>query len=117
MISLCTLIFQDYSINHGLKKEFLDPQFFLKCSSVGRASEPRRRGLWIKTCTAHLDRSREKARYMTTSTKSPLHANRDSGVDRWRSQRDTKHGTVGFWIKQQGRWGRMSTMTKSTKPI
>ena len=39
------------------------------------------------------DRSREKARYMT---KSPLHVNRDSGVDRWRRQRDTKHGTVGF---------------------
>ena len=43
------------------------------------------------------DRSREKACYMTKSTKSPLHANRDSGVDRWRGQRDTKHGTVGFW--------------------
>ena len=28
------------------------------------------------------DRSREKARYMTKSTKSPLHANRDSGVGR-----------------------------------
>ena len=42
------------------------------------------------------DRSREKARYLTKSTKSPLHANRDSGVGRWRGQRDTKHGTVGF---------------------
>ena len=29
----------------------------------------------------------------TKSIKSPLHASRDSGVDRWRGQRDTKHGT------------------------
>ena len=29
----------------------------------------------------------------TKSNKSPLHASRDSRVDRWRGQRDTKHGT------------------------
>ena len=42
---------------------------------------------------------------MTKSTKSPLHANRDSGVDGWTGgedkeiQRDTKHGTLDFDLR------------------
>ena len=52
---------------------------------------------------------------------SPLQASRDSGVDPWTGGEEKEGQSTGLsWIlilETTGRSGRMSTITKSTKPI